>query len=298
MAKRRKGKKSRNGLLSLVTILMCVILAWFGGEAEPGRATNTYLGDGEAYIHFIDVGQGSSTLIQEGEKAILIDAGEQDYSESLVTYIKSCGVETLEYVIASHPHTDHIGGMTDVFDEFDVGEIVMPELSEINIPTSRLYEKFMTYIDEKDMSVSFGEVGDTYYLDSVSVSVMGPVEQVKDLNDMSLICKVNAYGTKAMVLGDAENQELSSVFETVVGEWKSDILVMGHHGSSVSVYEPFLNAVNADVAIVSCGKDNSYGHPHEEAVEYAEKNGLELYRTDIDGSIVFRCDADGYEKVD
>lgn len=297
MAKRR-GKKGKSSLLGLIAVIILALLGFFGTETEQGKLTNTYLGDGEAYIHFIDVGQGSSTLIQQGEKAILIDAGEQDYSESLVTYIKSCGVEALEYVIASHPHTDHIGGMTDVFDEFTVGEVIMPELSEINIPSSRLYEKFMTYLDEKDMTVSFGEVGDTYYLDSVSVSVMGPVEQVKDLNDMSLICKVSAYGTEAMVLGDAEKQELTSVFETVHGEWQSDILVMGHHGSRVSVYEPFLDAVNADVAIVSCGKDNSYGHPHEEAVEYAENNGLELYRTDIDGSIVFRCDADGYERVD
>ncbi|MBR6568301.1 MAG: MBL fold metallo-hydrolase [Clostridia bacterium] len=295
MAKRRrKGKNSLLGLLLAVIVLAC---SFFFDESEPGKVTNTYLGDGEAYIHIIDVGQGSAALIQEGNKGILIDTGEDDYGEYLVSYINSCGVDELEYVIASHPHSDHIGGITDVFEAFKVGTVVMPELSEKNIPATRVYERMMEYILDNDMDVLFPEIGKTIYLENASLSFFGPVKQTEDLNNMSLICKVNAYGNRAMILGDAEKEELSSVYETVLGEFESEILVMGHHGSRTSVYKPLLNAVNASVAVISCGRDNDYGHPHKEALDYASKNGLTLYRTDKEGDIVFRFTAEGYEKV-
>ncbi len=296
MAKRRrKGKKSLSGVIAALLILVCAY--FFGGETEPGKITNTYTGSGEAFIDIIDVGQGSSTLIQEGNKGILIDTGEDDYGDYLVSYINSCGIDKLEYVIASHPHSDHIGAIVDVFKAFEIGTVVMPELSEINIPTTRVYEKMMDYILENDLDVIFPEVGDTVRIDNASVSFYGPVVQTEDLNNMSLICKVDALGTDVMILGDAEKQELSSVYETVTGEYKSDILVMGHHGSSTSVHKAFLKAVDADVAVVSCGRDNSYGHPHKEALNYASQNNMTLYRTDKDGDIVFRCSAEGYEKV-
>lgn len=295
MAKRRrKGKNSLLGLLIAAVVIVCSFLF---GEAEPGKITNTYLGDGEAYVHIIDVGQGSATLIQEGNKGILIDTGEDDYGEYLVSYINSCGVDELEYVIASHPHSDHIGGIVDVFEAFKVGTVVMPELSEKNIPTTRVYERMMQYILDNDMDVLFPEVGKTIYLENISLSFFGPVKQTEDLNNMSLICKVNAYASRVMVLGDAEKEELSSVYETVKGEYESEILVMGHHGSRTSVYKPLLNAVNASVAVISCGRDNDYGHPHKEALNYVSQNGLTLYRTDKEGDIVFRFSAEGYEKV-
>ncbi len=298
MAKRRrKGKKGKISFFCVLVAVIVAVLSSFFGEAEPGKLTNTYVGDGEAYVHFIDVGQGSSTLIQKGNKGILIDTGEDDYGDYLVSYINSCGVDYLEYVIASHPHSDHIGGITDVFEAFKVGTVVMPELSEKNIPTTRVYEKMMEYILDNDLDVLFPDVGKTIHLEDVSVSFFGPVKQSEDLNDMSLICKVNFLGTRVMILGDAEKDELSSVYETVTGEYESDILVMGHHGSSTSIYKPFLNAVDADVAVISCGRDNSYGHPHKEALNYISQKGIELFRTDKEGDIVFRCTADGYEKV-
>ena len=297
MAKRRKGKKGKNSLLGLLLAVIVLVCSYFFGEAEPGKATNTYLGDGEVYVHIIDVGQGSATLIQESNKGILIDTGEADYSDNLVSYINSCGVDELKYVIASHPHSDHIGGMTDVFEAFKVGAVVMPELSEENIPTTRVYENMMEYILDKDMEVMFPVVGDTINLEDISLSFFGPVKQSEDLNNMSLICRVNAFGNKAMVLGDAEKEELTSVYDTVLGEYRADILVMGHHGSRTSVYKPLLNAIDASVAVISCGRDNDYGHPHKEALTYVSQNGMTLYLTDKEGDIVFKFSADGYEKV-
>ena len=298
MAKRRrKGKKAKSSLLGLIMAVAVIAISYFWGEVEPGKMTNTYMGDGEAYVHIIDVGQGSATLIQEGSQGILIDTGEDDCGDYLVSYINSCGIDELEYVIASHPHSDHIGAIVDVFKAFRIGTVVMPELSEINIPTTRVYENMMDYIFDNDINVIFPEVGKTIHLENTSISFMGPVKQTEDLNNMSLICKVNAYGNRVMILGDAEKEELSSVYETVLGEYESEILVMGHHGSRTSVYKPLLNAINASVAVISCGRDNDYGHPHKEAINYVSQKGLTLYRTDKEGDIVFKCSADGYEKV-
>ncbi len=296
MAKRRrKGKSSLLGIIAAIIVLICSF--FFGGETEPGKVTNSYLGDGEVYVHFIDVGQGSATLIQDGSSGILIDTGEADYSEYLVSYINSCGVNELEYVVASHPHSDHIGGINDVFEAFDIGAVIMPELSDINIPTTRVYERMMDYIFENDLKVIFPDSGDAFAFENICMNIFGPVKQTEDLNNMSLICKIDALGTDFMLLGDAEKEELSSVYKSVILDYKSDVIALGHHGSSTSIHKNFLNAVDADVAVVSCGRDNSYGHPHKEALNYVSQKGLTLYRTDKEGDIVFKCTAEGYEKV-
>lgn len=304
----RRKNKSKNSLY--LSLLILVFLAIIGtastgmdsGEAETTKPRTTLSGvtdEAAAMVHFIDIGQGSASLVAVGEKAILIDTGESDYSDTLLDYINACGVTELEYVVASHPHSDHIGGMVDVIENYPIGTFIMPELSEKNTPTTRVYENMLDALIEKEINAVYSEVGDVYTLcEGVSFEILGPCEQLSDLNDMSVIVKLTVHGTDFMVLGDAEKQELSSVYGTYpYSDYKSDVLVMGHHGSSTSIYEDFLNAVNADVAVISCGRNNSYGHPHEEALEYVEEVGLTLYRTDLEGDIIFRCSPDGYERM-
>lgn len=299
MAKRRKSKPSP----IIIVILLIVALL---GVKESGivnidnaTLTNSRL-DGEVYVHFIDVGQGSSTLIQQGKNAILVDSGLPEYGDTVSDFIKSCGVTNLQYVVATHPHNDHIGSLTDVMDDFTVGEIIMPELSDFNTPTTRVYENLLDYIIEKDIPVNAAEFGDVYEMDEVVFQILGPVEQTKDLNDMSVICKVFTGTHSFMLLGDAENEELSSVYKYNSKynlNFESDVVLLGHHGSSTSVYEPFLNKVNADTAIISCGRDNTYNHPHKEALNYCKQNNMDILRTDIDGTISFRCTSEGLERV-
>lgn len=300
MARRRKKGKP-----NIIVLIVIIIAALFGlGETglvniDTPTFTNDRL-DGEVYVHFIDVGQGSSTLIQQGKKAVLVDSGLSEYGETVIDFIKSCGVETLEYVIATHPHNDHIGSMVEVMESFQVGEIIMPELSEINTPTTRVYENLIDYIIEKDITVSAAEYNDIYTVDEIGIKILGPVEQVKDLNDMSVVCQITAGDNSFMLLGDAENQELSSIVEYNESynlSFESDVVLMGHHGSSTSIYEPFLDAVDAEIAVISCGVNNSYNHPHEEAIQYCEYNGMEIYRTDLDGTVSFKCTADGLQRV-
>ena len=140
-----------------------------------------------------------------------------------------------------------------------------------------------------------------YEMDDVKLQILGPVEQVKDLNDMSVICKVYTGKSSFMLLGDAEKEELSSVYEYNYKygiDFESDVLLMGHHGSSTSIYKPFLNEVNAKTAVISCGRNNSYSHPHKEALDYCKQNNIVILRTDLDGTISYKCTAEGMERVD
>lgn len=294
MAKRRR--KNKKSVLFSIIVVILLIVGYSCGD-EGGIDTNPYSAS-DAYVHFIDVGQGSSTLIQIGDKGVLIDAGEKEYGDYVVEYINSCGIKKLEYVVASHPHSDHIGGITDVIEEYRIGEFIMPELTEINIPTTKVYERMINALLEKDVEVTAAEVGDSFIMEGFTMKILGPYEQTEDLNDMSVICKVTVNGVDFMILGDAEKGELSSVFGNVNASYGSDIIAMGHHGSSTSIHKGFLNAVDADVAVISCGKDNSYGHPHKEALQYIKNNGMTLYRTDYDGDVVFRCAGGEYERVD
>ncbi len=295
---RRKRKSNISTLICLIIVVILAVVISLGDKKTPNETEKT--SNFDVRVHFLDVGQGSATLVTYGEKGILIDTSEDEYSGRLIEYIDSCGVTALDYVIASHPHSDHIGGMDDIIYKYPIGTFIMPELSEKNTPTTRVYEKMLVALAEKDVNVELSETGAAYNVtEGVSFQLFGPCGQVSDLNDMSVIVKLMVNGTSFMVLADAEKQELSSVYETYPKlDYSADVLVMGHHGSSTSVHEKFLGAVNADVAVISCGADNKYGHPHIEALEYVEENKMTLYRTDIHGDIVFECTTDGYERID
>lgn len=310
MAKRKSKKQTKK----LISIIIAIVLAFFAYEAKDIVTENVDVSEfakGDAvYVHFIDVGQGSSTLIQNGTSGILIDAGEKDYGQVVIDYLEEVGIKSLEYVVASHPHSDHIGGLDDVLYAFPVDTIIMPELEEFNTPTTRVYEDLLTAVFVKDISTQFtdGKNGYSFGLnDNIDAEVLGPVEQVSDLNDMSVIVRVSAYDTEFMILGDAEKQELASVYNKPMNKnlkviesvncFKSDVIALGHHGSSTSIHKPFLDAVDADVAVISCGKGNSYGHPHKEALDYISKNAMTCLRTDESGDIIFKVTAEGYSLV-
>ena len=297
-------RKSKNNTKKLIGIIIAVILAFFAYETKDVITENVDVSEfakGDAvYVHFIDVGQGSSTLIQQGTNGILIDAGEKDYGQVVVDYLKDVGITSLEYVVASHPHSDHIGGLDDVIYAFPTYNVIMPELEEFNTPTTRVYEDLLTAVFEKDIDTKFifDEGYHHNFNDVITLHAIAPVEQDDNLNNMSIICNIEAFDTKFTVLADAEKGELRSIFDETVYDWEADVIALGHHGSSTSIYEPYLDAVNADVAVISCGEGNSYGHPHKEALDYIDENAMTSLRTDEMGDIVFKVTADGYSLVE
>ena len=299
MAKR----KSKSQTKKLLGIIIAIIFAFFAYEAKDVITENVDVSEfakGDAiYVHFIDVGQGSSTLIQQGANGILIDAGEKDYGQVVVDYLKDVGITSLEYVVASHPHSDHIGGLDDVLNAFPTDKIIMPELAEFNTPTTRVYEDLLEAIYDNGTVTEFiFDEGYHHVLnDEITIRAIAPVEQDDNLNNMSIICNVEVFDTTFAVLADAEKAELRSIYNETIYDFSADVIALGHHGSSTSIYEPFLDAVNADVAVISCGKGNSYGHPHEDALDYISANAMTSLRTDEMGDIVFKVTAEGYSLV-
>lgn len=293
-------RKIRIGVKQLLIIIVVLLTAFIGfGEESPlSEKAETYnqpLSDSENInVHFIDVGQGSSILIQQGEQGILIDSGEDDYSEELCEYISSVGVSKIPYMIATHPHSDHIGGLDEVLEEYTVSTVIMPEIKSSYQPDSRVYEDFIYAVKYENADIIYPSYGERIIIgDDMTIEFLGPVEHTSDLNNMSLICKVRAFSTTFMLMGDAQRKEIDSVYE-VGGDFDSDVVFVPHHGSVTSLHDDFFYEVSPDVAVISCGEDNSYGHPHDEVVEYYENNGCEIYRTDFQEDIVVVCNKDGY----
>ncbi len=295
MAKRRR-KKSNKLIYTVVVAIFLAVVAFLQGQGVLPKTVNPNV-DGKVYLHIIDVGQGSSTLIQQGNVGILIDAGEADYGSAVSSYINACGIDELKYVVASHPHSDHIGGLPYVLENYRVGEVLTPEIDEENLPTTRVYERLLDTIAEQGITASYCDVGDVYTLGDIRMEILGPVVQNDDLNNMSAICKISVGSTDIMVLGDAEMQELAPVYGNS-DNLESEILIMGHHGSRTSLHKNFLEAVDPLEAVISCGKNNSYGHPHKETINYLMKNNIEYWRTDYSGDLVYLIDANGFERIE
>lgn len=299
MAKRKSKKQTKK----LIGIIIAIILAFFAYEAKDLVTTSVDVSEfakGDAvYVHFIDVGQGSATLIQKGTTGVIIDAGEKDYGYIVEQYTKNVGVTEIEFAVASHPHSDHIGGLDDVLNAFPTEKIILPELEEFNTPTTRVYEDLLEAIYDNGTSAEFifDEACHINFDDDVTVRVIAPVEQDDNLNNMSLVCYIEAFDTSFAVLADAEKDELRGIYNETIYDFDADVIAMGHHGSSTSIYKPFLDAVDADVAVISCGKDNSYGHPHKEALDYISQNNMNCFRTDEIGDVVFKVTAEGYSLV-
>lgn len=301
MAKQGRKSKSKSVLTSFLffVAVVAVILGRFNSSFETARETTdtvTKANSSVAAVHFIDVGQGSSTLIQSGSLGILIDAGEKEYGEDVLKYLRSNGISELEYVVATHPHTDHIGGLLTILENFKVKNIIMPKLTAQNTPTTKTYEKLLETIAQKKIKAIAASYGKEYSAGEISLKILGPVEQNKDLNNMSVICRAVVRTTSVMLVGDAETPEMKSVL-SYEPDLSCDIMLMGHHGSRTSLQKSFLKQVAPNLAIISCGKDNSYGHPHEETLKYLKNNKIEFCRTDLNGTVVVKCFDDGYRII-
>ena len=255
-----------------------------GGTESAGSVSN----EGYLRVHFIDVGQGDSILIQAGEQAMLVDAGTNESGSVVTEYLRSLNITKLDYLIGTHPHEDHIGGLDDVIHSFDIGTVIMPNVSH----TTQTYEDVLDALLEKNLTVTAPHPGDSYSIGDASFTVLSPSAEIAeqaaendDLNNLSVGIRL-VYGSNAFVLcGDAESDSEEAMVESGL-DLKADVLKAGHHGSSTSTSDAFLAAVNPDYAVISCGKDNSYGHPHQETMDKLNAADISIFRTDEQGTVV------------
>lgn len=300
MAGKQGRKSKRSSVITSILFAVAIIAAILGRfnsdfEIDPDLTTakTAAASNGVYAVHFIDVGQGSSILLQTGPRGILIDAGEKEYGDDVVNYLKNHGVTQLDYVVATHPHTDHIGGLLTVLKEVSVKNVIMPKLTSSNTPTTKTYENFLQTIYDKKINAIAVGYGKTYNVGKTSLTILGPVEQNKDLNNMSVVCKADVNSTIFLLSGDAEAPEMKSILKKSPN-LSCDVMLMGHHGSRTSLEKAYLRSASPSAAVIQCGLNNSYGHPHEETINYLKKNSIKYYRTDLSGSIVFTCTAKGY----
>ncbi|MBQ4064892.1 MAG: MBL fold metallo-hydrolase, partial [Clostridia bacterium] len=257
---------------------------------EPPRETTDITGGMD--VHFIDVGQGDATLILTADgDAALIDTGTSDSREYLVTYIQDLNVTSLDYLILTHPHADHIGGAAAILDAFAVEAVLMPDVTT----NTKTFLNVLQKIDDEGCGVIVPEMNQVFSLGDARFTCLGPVENYgnDELNDMSLVFRLD-YGTTAFLFsGDAEKKSEKDMLDSLpMSSFSADVMKLGHHGSSTSNTDAFLNAISPSYAVASCGLNNEYGHPHTEILSALKKKSITLLRTDKNGSIVFTSDGD------
>lgn len=271
-----------------------------GKTGEPAAVVSNFIEkDADLTIRYIDVGQGDCELISYAGQNILIDAGEKEAAEAVIGTLDGLGIKKLDYVIATHPHSDHIGALGNIIDKYDIGTVIAPRIKDELVPTSKAYERFLTALSKKGQKLTAAKAGAVYSLadenkenDNTAFEVLAPVgNDYDDLNDWSVVIRL-VHGENAFLFtGDAEKAAESDIIASGA-ELSADVLKAGHHGSSSSTSKKFLEAVSPKTVIISCGDGNSYGHPHKEIIEKLDKNSIEYYRTDQCGTITVYSDGE------
>ena len=237
-------------------------------------------------VHFIDVGQGDSTLLESKGEFVLIDAGEKEYGGKVVDYIESCGANRLKYVIATHPHTDHIGGLAEVISSIKTENFITVETDQ----STSAWRKVLETVDDTGAKYIDAEPGAVYTFGDASLTVLAPLSDDYDgYNNYSVVTKAVCGDISFMLTGDAEKKSEQEMLDAGF-DLSADVLKCGHHGSSTSSTAKFLKAVDPDYAVISCGKDNDYGHPNTETLKKISLLGCLCLRTDELGTIVAETD--------
>lgn len=280
---RRKGNRTGRRGSFWISVLVFVLLICAGYFVKVSEDVP----EGSCEVHFIDVGQGDSTLFLSGENSLLIDAGPYSSAESTAYYISS-RTDSLDYFILTHPDEDHIGGAVTVIESLGVEHIIMTDA----VKDTRTFTRLLDAIDEYDIDVIKAEAEDEYEAGDISFTLLAPLDVFYDYNEYSIVTRVEFGENSVLVMGDAEKNSEVLLLNKYGKGIRSDILKLGHHGSSTSTGEEFFATVSPRYAVISCGRNNSYGHPHRETVELLEKYGTEYFRTDTSGSVVFISDGE------
>jgi competence protein ComEC len=297
--KRRKknqwtGKKTLAAVLLVLVVLCGAFYMWIAGLL--GIKDATVYNDGMLGVFFLDVGQADCILIKGLEnKNMLIDAGKNDTAEELVDTLKGYGVSTLEYFVLTHPHEDHVGGADTVLESFEVKNVISPDVGA----DTKTWRDVVDAVEAEGCMDITASVGARYTLfKGCAFEILGPVDTDTDLNNASVVLRMS-YGKNAFLFtGDAEEEAENAILGRVdQSKLKADVLKAGHHGSSTSSSEAFLSAVSPRYAVISCGKDNSYGHPHSETLERYAARGLVVYRTDKEGDVILQSDGETLYRI-
>jgi competence protein ComEC len=284
-------KKRRGIWMALVPLLLVAFVALPYYLPRPPM-TSAAVAPGTMEMHVIDVGQGDALLIRTEEYAVLVDCGTNESEVALHNYMSHLSVTTVDYLILTHPHEDHMGGADMVLREYEVGTVLLPDVTPEEDVGAQLAEAYAA----GDAVVSTAMAGDVFCLGDLVISVLSPSgELYEQMNDNSLVLRV-AYGdTVALLMGDAEEEVEQYLLATYDAQaLDCDLLKAGHHGSQTSSSEELLDALTPTYVAISCGKGNSYGHPMQQVLDRIAAVGARACRTDREGSFVFVSDGETF----
>lgn len=281
MNKFNRGIKT-NKLLIVFLMMVCVFIV------TSCDTSTKELSGGKMRVHFLDIGQGDSELIElpNGE-VMLIDGGNRDDSEFLVEYIKNLHISKIDYVVATHPHEDHIGGLPEVIKTFDIGKIYMPKKTA----NTRIFESLVSEIKNKGLKITEANSG-MNILDEkdLNISILAPIStSYEKINDYSIVSKLKYKDISLLFAGDAERESEKQLLQSEM-DLSADLLKIGHHGSNTSSSDEFLDEVKPKYAVISSEKGNNYGHPHKEVIDRLTSRNIKILRTDEMGTIVLETD--------
>lgn len=252
-------------------------------QTQPAEAENLI-------IHYIDVGQADSMLLIVDDTTILIDGGNTDTANDLLGYLKRFGVEQIDLMVSTHPHGDHLGGLPTVLNAIPTDKIWCADSTY----DTYLYKNFTQLVAQKNFNISHPEPGTVFAADGLTITVLGPLNKADtytDLNDTSLVLMAQYGERRFLFTGDMEEYAEQELVKANIN-LEADVLKVGHHGSYSSTSQAFLDEVDPEYGIITCGRNNEYGHPHNGPINRLFRADVELYRTDLMGSIVLVTDGD------
>jgi competence protein ComEC len=276
-------------LARLFLLLILIILLLCSCSLNVYQSTLGPVEEGHIRLHFLDVGQGDSILVQlTGNRTMLVDGGGRDDGRDVVRYIGGLGIKKIDFLVATHPHEDHIGGLADVLKSIDVGRIYMPKV----IHTSDTFTRFVNEAVAKGHRFYRARAGMLIIEEEdLRLECLAPVRDSYDsLNNYSAVIKIDYRQVGVLLMGDAEKESEAEINRERL---RAQVLKVGHHGSDTSTSAAFLKMVSPRYAVISVGKDNSYGHPHKDTLDLLYENGIQVLRTDDIGTIVIDTDGIG-----
>lgn len=290
------SKKKQRQLISTVIVIILVAIGYFlasVSDDNPVTPLQDYSKpDNILAVNFIDVGQGDCEFIElPNGKCMLIDSGEAENASQICDKISTLGYTKIDFVVVTHPHTDHMGAMSDIINEYEIGDIYMPRVTS----TTRTYEQLLTTISDKGLKIKTAKAGKNIYTyDNLSIDILAPISDEYDsLNNYSAVVKITYGYSSFLFMGDAEKLVENELLTNNFSDLDCDVLKVGHHGSKYSSSVDFLTRVSPKFAVISCGEDNSYGHPHSQALERLESSADHIYTTEEYKDIRFETNGDG-----
>ena len=277
------GFAKKNPLLALVIVLIvAALLIWQSAEEKKNAVTVPMDG---LYVHYIDVGQGDSELVCCNGEYMLIDAGEPGASDAVLEYLDALGIDKLDYLVCTHGHSDHCGGLDAVVESLEVETVFTSPYTG----DSASYEIFTDAVYDAGLELTVPELGESYSLGEARFSFLGPLEDYDNTNDDSLVIRLEYGDTSFLFTGDMTAKAEKDLINDGA-RLRCDVLKVGHHGSSGSSCYQFLYEAQPSIGVISCENGNRYGHPHEETLSRLHDADVTVFRTDLEGSIVIFSD--------